>query len=70
MTLLLRWRFPGPQVTLRWRGADRILAVQLAANPDAPIAAIIGPAGLAGPAGPAGPAYDLDNAVIDGGTFN
>jgi hypothetical protein len=47
-----------------------MLAVQAAASPDTPIAAIIGPMGSAGPSGPAGPVYDLDNAVIDGGTFN
>jgi hypothetical protein len=79
MLLLLQWRRPDPQVTLRWSGPSRMLAVQIAARPDAPIAAIIGPMGSAGPSGPAGPdgptgqtgpAYDLDNAVIDGGTFN
>ncbi len=76
MTLLLRWRMPGAPVTLQWRGTDRILAQQIAANPAAPIATIIGPAGSSGPAGPAGalgppgPSFDLDNAVIDGGTFN
>jgi hypothetical protein len=49
---------------LMWRGADRTIAQQAAANPAVPVAVIIGPVG------PAGPSFDLDDAVIDGGTFN
>jgi hypothetical protein len=64
MTLLLRWRMPDPPLTLMWRGADETIAQAAVANPAAPVAAIIGPVG------PAGPSFDLDNAVIDGGTFN
>lgn len=64
MTVVLRWRRPDPAFALRWRGPDRMLAQAAAVKPDTPIAAIIGPVG------PAGPSYDLDNAIIDGGTFN
>ena len=64
MTLLLQWRRPDPPMILRWRGPSPMLAAVAAARPDTPVAAIIGPVG------PAGPSYDLDNAVIDGGTFN
>jgi hypothetical protein len=68
MTLLLSWRLPAAPLQLVWRGEDRSLAalaaVQVAANSGQQIPTIIGPIG------PPGPAFDLDNAVIDGGTFN
>jgi hypothetical protein len=79
MTLLLSWRLPSAPLQLGWRGDSGILAavaaVQAAANPAQQIPTIIGPVGppgpaIIGPAGPPGPAFDLDNAVIDGGTFN
>jgi hypothetical protein len=64
MTMLLRWRMPGPPIKTVWRGDDGTVAAQLAADPETPIAAIIGPAG------PPGTAFDLASAVIDAGTFN
>ncbi len=68
MTLLLSWRLPPAPLQLVWRGEDRmnsaLAALQLASNSGQQIPTIIGPVG------PPGPAFDLDNAVIDGGTFN
>ncbi len=64
MTLLLSWRLPAAPLQLVWRGDDWKLAAQVAANSGQQIPTIIGPIG------PPGPAFDLDNAVIDGGTFN
>ncbi len=64
MTLLLSWRLPPAPLQLLWRGESQALSIQAAANSGLPIPTIIGPIG------PPGPAFDLDNAVIDGGTFN
>jgi hypothetical protein len=68
MTLVLSWRLPSAPLQLVWRGDSgtfsALAAAQAAANPARQIPTIIGPVG------PPGPAFNLDNAVIDGGTFN
>lgn len=50
MTLILRWKMVQPSLSLRWRGPSDGMAEAVAINPDAPIAAIIGPQGPEGSA--------------------
>ncbi len=66
----LVWRMPAPSIMTQWRGPDAQVIAAAIANPQTPIAAIIGPPGSTGAAGPAGPAYDMSAAVIDAGTYN
>lgn len=75
--LVLQWRRPPPAVVTRWRGLgrgpDSTILSAAPFDPPAPLAAIIGPPGSAGPSGPQGPdgpPFDINAAVIDGGTFN
>jgi hypothetical protein len=51
MTMILRWRYVTPALGLRWRGQTDEMLEAIAANPAAPIAAIIGPRGAAGSGG-------------------
>jgi len=47
MTLVLRWRTPKRALVTRWRGPEG-MAEAIGRHPEAPIAAIIGPAGRDG----------------------
>lgn len=47
MTLVLRWRIPKRALVTRWRGPEG-MAEAIGRHPEAPIAAIIGPAGPPG----------------------
>lgn len=48
MTMILRWRKPALSVTTRWRGPDGRVFASAQANPETPVAAIIGPKGEPG----------------------
>lgn len=50
--MVLRWRKPDPLLVLQWRGPDDSVSATAQANPDAPIATIIGPPGSGASAGP------------------
>lgn len=64
MTLVVRWRKPVPALNLQWRGPDNRVERALVIDPASPVAAVIGPPGDAGIPG------DVNNAVLDCGTFN
>jgi hypothetical protein len=71
--LLLQWRRPPRLISTRWRGPDERILSAMPFDPPTPLAAIIGPPGNAGPSGPPGPVgppFDINAAIIDGGTFN
>lgn len=74
--MALRWRQPDPLVVVRWRGPDGMVAAGAVVTAPLPVAAIIGPPGETGPQGPQGPQgsdgppFDIQAALIDGGTFN
>jgi hypothetical protein len=71
--MALRWRQPDPVIVVRWRGPDGMAAAGAVVTPPLPVAAIIGPPGETGPQGPQGPdgpPFDIQAALIDGGTFN
>jgi hypothetical protein len=72
--IVLRFRQPDPAIIARWRGPDGQMAAGAVVSPPlAPVATLIGPPGVAGPIGPQGPEgppFDINAALIDGGTFN
>lgn len=65
MTLILRWAVLSPALKLRWRGPSEAMLDAIARNPEAPIAAIIGPQGPAG-GGSGGPGNWIDGEVPGG----
>jgi lysophospholipase L1-like esterase len=64
--LVLQWRYPDPPVVTRWRGVDAAMLAAVAREPEAPIAAVIGPPGVAGAVGPAGAAGPVGPQGLQG----